>query len=146
MKLAKALKVKNKLAGEISQAQKLIEAANVVEGSNARPHDVRKIYSDMVFNQEMLAELKGRISAANVPIARRIFMMSELKGRIAFLRGMSTKDGEFMVEGRYGTDTKFREYRAELTAAWVEEQVRAMSAEIERLQDEIEEHNALTEV
>lgn len=47
MKLAKALKVKNRLAGEIALAVRLIGEANVVEGDNPPPHNVGELYEKM---------------------------------------------------------------------------------------------------
>jgi hypothetical protein len=146
MKLAKALKLKNKLAGEIALAQRLINESNVTENDNSPPHDVKYLYDQMVENQEELAELKGKIAVANGPISAMIFEMSELKARIAFLRAMPTKHGSFVTEGRYGTESITRIHRATFKAAWVEEEAQTLSERIEELQDSIDEFNAKTSI
>lgn len=146
MKLSKALKLKNKLAGDVAQGQKLITEANVAEGGNARPHDVRQLYKELEENQRRLVHVKAAIASANEGIWARIFEMAELKARIAFLRALPTKHGKHLVEGRYGSESVEREYHSELSAAWVEAEVKGLQARIERMQDEVDEHNAVKEV
>lgn len=147
MKLAKALKLKNKLAGEVANVQRMIVAANVVEGQNQPPHDVEKLMKDLEANQKALADLKGRISAANAPIFGKIYLMAEMKSRISFLRTIPTQDGTFQQAGRiYGSEAKTVLYRATVKAADVERDVKFLSDEIERLQDELDEFNAKTEI
>ena len=146
MKLAKALKVKNKLAGEIANAQRLIEASNVVENENKSPHDVVALLKELEEKQLELADLKAKISIANGPIAGKIFGMAELKARIVFLRSLSTKDGTFNVTTRYGAESTKVTYTAQIKAADVESEVKKLSSAIEQLQDEIDEHNAATSI
>jgi hypothetical protein len=146
VKLSKALKLKNKLAGEIAQAQRLIAEANVVEGSNLPPHDVTKLYADLILRQTSLAALKGKIAVANGPISGKIFELAELKARIAFLRGLPTKDGAFFAEGSYRAEPKLVEYRATIKAAQVELDVKEISDKIEEIQDALDEFNATTEI
>lgn len=146
MKLAKALKLKNKLAGEVANVQRMIVAANVVEGQNQPPHDVEKLMKDLEANQKALADLKGRISAANAPIFGKIYLMAEMKSRISFLRTIPTQDGTFRQPGRYGVEEKTVLYRATVKASDVERDVKFLSDEIERLQDELDEFNAKTEI
>lgn len=146
MKLAKALKTKNRIAGQIALTQRLIEENNVTEGENKPAHDVRALYSELRLRQVELAELKGKISNANSPISERIFKMAEMKAAIAFLRTLSTKDGKFLVEGRYGHESTERTYSATLKSTWVEEEVKKLSEMIDKLQDEIDEFNATTEI
>lgn len=146
MKLAKALKLKNRLAGEVANAQRLIVAANVVEGQNQPPHDVEKLMKGLETSQKALAALKGKISAANAPIFEKIYLMAEMKSRISFLRTIPTQDGTFQQPGRYGVETKTVLYRATVKASDVERDVKFLSDEIERMQDELDEFNAKTEI
>ena len=146
MKLSKALKLKNRLAGEVALAQRLLAETNVGEGENKPAHNVALLYSRMAQQQEELADLKTRIARANMPIWNRITLMAELKARIVWLRTLNTKDGSFYLEGRYGTEPKKVDYHATLTAERVESDVKALSAEIERMQDEVDEFNATTEL
>lgn len=146
MKLAKALKTKNRLAGAIAQAVKLIQESNVVEGENKAPHDVNGLVQQMVKDQEALAKLKAQISIANGPISEKIFLMAELKARIAFWRTLPTKDGTFKSEGRYMTASVDQTFHATIKANQVEDLVKDLQARIEKLQDEIDEFNAVTEV
>lgn len=146
MKLAKALKLKNKIAGEIGRAQQLALSSNVTEGSNAPQHDVTALYTTLCSAQERLAELKGKITVANGPIAQRLFMLAELKGRIAFLRELPTKDGEFPIAGGYGREAASRQFHAVFKAGWVETETAMLSERIEQLQDEIDEFNASTSI
>lgn len=146
MKLSKALKTKNKLAGEVAQAQRLITENNVIEGANKPQHDVIKLYAGLTDTQDKLAALKAKISVANAPISGKIFAMSEAKARIAFLRGLSTKNGSFMSDGSYRRDAVTIDYKATITSEAVESNVAALHAQIEKLQDEIDEFNAKTDI
>jgi len=146
MKLAKALKLKNRLAGEIAQIQRLINESNVTEAGNAPAHDVNALLATLLGKQANLAELKGSIAAGNVPIAQDIAMMAELKSRIAFLRALPTKNGSFITEGRYGTTPVERVYRATIQAKAVEDMIEKYTTEIDAIQDRVDQFNAVTNI
>lgn len=146
MKLAKALKLKNKLAGEVARLTELIRDANVTEGNNAPKYDVLAMYEKMIDVQEQLARLKSKIAVANAPIWDKIFRMAELKSRIAVLKTLPTKDGEF-AERTYGTQTATpRMYRSAIKASTVEQYLATMTESLDLLQDDVDAHNATTSI
>lgn len=147
MKLAKALKVKNRLAGEIANAQRLIVESNVVEGANQPAHDVEELHMTLIAKQGQLAELKAKINRANGPIWESIVTLAELKGRAAWYRSIPTKSGTF-VEGasRFSGPGITVNYRAQMSASDVEDNIAYLNEKIEKLQDEIDTFNATTEI
>lgn len=146
MKLAKALKTKNRIAGEIAQIQKLIIASNVTESDNKPDHDVTALMNQLTLKMDELATIKSKIAAANVPIAILIARLAESKSHAAFLRTIPTKHGSFLTEGRYGTAQTVRDYTASLKGSDVETLIAAINTNIEKLQDAVDEFNATTEI
>jgi hypothetical protein len=146
MKLSKALKVKNKLAGEIALAQRLINESNVTEGDNKSPHNVVELYGTLIEKQAALARLKGQIAVANGPIAYDIALMAELKARIAFLRSVPVKDGRFFSGGGYRQEPTPIDYHSALKADEIERNIASLSQQIEALQDKVDEFNATTSI
>ncbi len=76
MKLAKALKVKNKLAGEVTQLKELLAKQN--SRSIKRPFDYNntEVLANLRGKLDELVKVKASIAAANVEIYDNIFRMA----------------------------------------------------------------------
>ena len=145
MKLTKALKLKNKFAGEINKLQRLIQDENVQMDDNKSSFQVKNLFEKLNTKQHALATLKGKIAVANGPIFEKIFLMAELKNQISFLEGLNTKEGSFMESRFLSADSvKATIYKAEITKHFVENQIEVLKNKIEELQDEIDEFNTIT--
>ncbi|HEY0866656.1 MAG TPA: hypothetical protein VGE01_04735 [Fimbriimonas sp.] len=137
--LAKALKIKNR------QVQTISNLRTIVTGGNSRlvgaevEFDVRETYDRLKVETDRLVAIKSAITAANVPIQPAIYRIAELKGMIAFLRGVPTKRGR-QIEPYMMEDPQ--EFEADITAAEIEAEVSRFEREIDDLQDEIDRHNA----
>jgi len=134
--LAKALSIKNRLAGRLAQARSNVEAYNsVLAGQESVV--VRLEFDRFLAFQEGIVAVKAAIQRANAPIYDDVLRVAEKKALLQMLNGLSTKSG---AEPGYG-GVEFR-YTAAIPKPEVLEMVRRIEAEIDRLQDRLNQFNA----
>ena len=141
MTLAKALKNKNRLAQKISRLQQEIQQENSVQKDDPRKIKVEDLMVEITEKVERLIKLKIAIFIASTPMRENILRLSELKSRIVFLQGISTKEGKV---SEYG-DTPI-EYTAVYDKVFVKEQVESCEEKIDAIQDELDKFNHATEI
>jgi hypothetical protein len=139
--LAKALSVKNRLAGRLSQARSNIETYNSVpvgqrDGESRESVDVRAEYERLLMLQEGLVAVKAAVHRANTPVYEDVLRLAEKKALVKMLGGLNTKHG---TEPGYGMEFL---YAATLRKPEVLEMVRRLEAEIDKLQDKLNHFNA----
>lgn len=147
MKLQKALKLKNTLAGEISSLQQLIRQKNqYVEGSgiDLTAFDTRKLYDDLMSKIEKLVNLKLLITEANLEIQDKIFRISEYKSLIQFWQGVPVVSGMISSTSYAGTSTVT--YVAQYSEVEKMEMIKKYQYLIDVLQEELDTHNYTTEI
>jgi len=153
--LAQALKQKNRLAGEVARLRQIVERENSRKESKPARADVRQVFDESVARSRELAALKGAIAAANAGVVvggqgiyGKLNLQAELRGLISFLKELSTKEGEEVERvGFLSRDEASRAvYVATIKRDEVDRSVGTYQAEIERLQDEIDEFNAATRI
>jgi hypothetical protein len=143
VKLRKALQVKNRLAGEVANLTKLIQANNsTVEGTSK--FNIAALFDERAATVEKLTKVKTAIAVANVPIYEKIDTLAEIKSHIAMLRSLNTAEG--VQSHGYGENTKTYTIVAFVNAAEVEVMVKRLNLDIEKLQDEIDYFNTVTEI
>ena len=143
VRIRKALQIKNRLAGEIANLNKLIQSNNSHrEGTSS--FDVTKLLNDRNAAVEKIIAVKTALAVANVPIYGKIARMAELKDEIKFLRSLNTTEGE--DEMGYGERAKTFKIVAVVKAQDVENNVSRLTLEIEKLQDEVDYFNSTTEI
>lgn len=161
MRIAKALKLKNRLAGEISRLKGIFQANNSYVEENTPDYDVKNILEEKLLKRVMeLVLVKTVIACSNgaiiKPIVIRtcsdsinelsttaywdIFMIAELKGLIQMLQCTSTKHGTFS-EG-YESNTKPVCYISVYGPTDTEALVSEYQSEIDKLQEHLDSHNA----
>jgi hypothetical protein len=163
MKIAKALKLKNRLAGEIARLKSIAQSKNVTEVTQQPVYDVKKIIKvDLPACIASLISVKTVIAISNAGVRpnsatwsedsdvnfRSIFSMAEMKGMIETLRAMDTKDGTYNeAKGRFGelATANAVTYVAALKQTEVDELVAFYERSIDALQDTIDAHNATSE-
>jgi hypothetical protein len=137
--LAKALSVKNRLAGRLAQARSNIEMYNsVLVGQREEATvDVRAEYERLLRLQESLVAVKAAIQRANAAVYEDVLRLSEKKALIQMLSSLNT---------RHGTEPGFNgvEYRYSATILKPEvlDRVRRIEVEIDELQDKLNQCNA----
>ena len=148
--LHKALKIKNRLAGELAKLQIIANQNNSVreDQKEGKSIDLRKTWEEMAKTRKALIDLEGRIATATAPIAAKLVELAELKAEIAFLESLAIQEGSTDVVTGYGANSSAK------TVKWhtyiSQEQRNSLAREfkdkIELLQDEVDEFNAKTKI
>ena len=143
MKVKQALKHKKKLATKMNQEFVRVNMYNSVEEGATRVYDVKEAMQNWLKMIDELVELKTKIHLANVPVYGKIFRMSELKSQLSNLRQLDCVDGKHF--DRYGRGEAVIK-TAEISVLERDQMVLKIEEEIERLQEELDEHNATTSI
>ena len=144
MKLAKALKLKNKLAGDITWLRQLLGSQNCRPTKWPFDYDNHQVLADLHRKIDELVKIKSAIGTANATVYSKVFRLAELKGLIVTLKGLDTREGRF-TEINYNTPVEV-EYRSQLKKAEADKIVAEIEAEIVALQDALDEFNNSTSI
>ncbi len=141
MKLSKALKDKNRVAGELAELKALLQKQNVRASTQAFDYDAQDLLARLRVKLDELVKVKTAIAQANVTVYDKIFRLAELKGLSALLKTLDTKNGVFKENsGVYGSAYDI-EYIAQLKKTEVDRLSAETDAEIQALQDALDEFN-----
>jgi len=143
MKVKQALKYKKKLAAKMNQEFVKVNMYNSVEEGTTRVYDVKEAMENWIKMGQELVELKTKIHLANAPVYGKIFRMSELKSQLSNLKQLDCVDGKHF--DRYGRGEAIVK-TAEINILGRDQIVSAIEEEIEKLQEELDEHNATTSI
>lgn len=143
VRIRKALQVKNRLAGEVAQLGKLIQANNSHREGQDK-FDVGVLLVKRRDTVQKLIAVKTALALANVSIYEKLARMAELKNEVALYRNLNTTEGE--EDLGYGERAKTVKVVATVSAANVETVVNALNLEIEKIQDEVDYFNSTTEI
>lgn len=142
--VARALKEKNRVAGRLAKALNLVSRENSQDSNVPRGVDVGATYAQAKELRKRLVETKTAIALANQPIVGKIIELEEIKSEISYLNGLDVKEGVFVSNSYNSTVTN--EYSAVIKKQQVLEEVERLQSRADRLQDELDEFNALTKV
>lgn len=142
MNVKQALKLKGKILTEISELNGIAKTHNSIQAGNIRRFSVVESLSIAGELTNTLVDLKTKIHLANGLVYSKIFLMAELKGRVKVLKSISTEEGT--QSARYSSLPELKE--VELTAVDVRNMVKDLETQIEQLQDELDVHNATTQI
>lgn len=135
--VAKALKLKNRLAGRLTKVQTDIQLYNSVLEEQQGKVDVPALYKLRAEIIEALISLKTRISLANVKIQEKIIRLGELKSQMAWLQTVNTRDGK----ERHGYQNTEVVWVATLKKQDVDKETKALESEIDAIQDALDNFN-----
>jgi len=141
MKIAKALKMKNQLAGEVAQLKELLAKQNSRSTKQKFDYDNREVLTRLRAKLAELVKVKAAIAAANAEVYDKIFRLAELKGLVVTLTALDTKAGVFHEGRGFGEAAYETEYVAQLSKVDVDNLVAESNAEIQGLQDTLDEFN-----
>lgn len=145
MNIKNALKQKNKLVQELNQLiQRMVINNTVIEG-NQRPYSAKETLAQVYKKVEEINVLKTQIHRANTPVYDKIFLMAELKSLVKHLK---------MMDCAEGVDTDYYSRRSEsavikhseISVVERDNEIKFLESRIEQLQDELDEHNIITQV
>ncbi len=135
--LAKALKLKNRLAGRLNKVQTDIALYNSTLKDNEKTVDVPELLKLRTQIVESMIELKVKLFQANNEIQRDLIQLGELKSELTWLGGLNTRSG---VE-RHDYQNTNVEYVAILKKVDVDQRSKAIEKEIDTLQDKVDNYN-----
>ena len=141
MTIKQALKLKNKLVKEINEETQKMFQYNSVEETSTRPYSSKDSLENVVKLTNNLVSLKNAIHKANGPVYEKIFRLSELKSLVSKVKQMDCSEGK--VETYRRSDTLVVR-NSEISVVERDNIVKKFEEEIERLQDELDTHNAIT--
>lgn len=144
--LAKALKLKNRLVSKLEQVSSVVSSHNSVLVGQERPIDIAQGMERREKLVDAIINLKTAINLANIPIQSTIYLLSELKGEVSFLRGMDTTSGTQPNHGFYREGSGTLEKTAILGYAEVQKRIEECEANIDANQDIIDKHNYSVEI
>jgi hypothetical protein len=141
--LAKALAIKNRLAGRLTQARSNVEKYNCVQTGqrDAQTVDVRAELDRHARLQQALVTVKAAIQRANQPVLEAILRLGEIKATIQMLDQLETKQGR---EAMYGGVEMT--YDSVIRKPEVLDRIRQLEGEVDTLQDALTQHNAATRI
>lgn len=142
--IARALKEKNRIAGRLAKAREQVGKENSCDKKVPRGIDVAETFAQSKVLRDRLIAVKSAIAIANQPIVAKIIELDEVKSEIAYLNGLNVKEGVF-VESNYGSRVE-SEIDAVIRKPQVLEEIAVLQARADRLQDELDEFNAMTKV
>lgn len=148
--LNKALKIKNRLAGELAKLQVLAQQNNSIreDQKEGKTVIIENVWSEMASLRASLIDIKGKIAIASANVAAKLVKMAELKAEIAFLNSLIVKEGNEDFVNGYGANASIKTVKwiSHISAAEKNQLIRDFQNTVESLQDEIDEYNAVTKI
>jgi hypothetical protein len=145
MTIKQALKLKNKLVKEITEAMGKVQTYNSAEVGNTKPYSSKESLDEVTNLTNRLVELKTKIHQANLPVYGKIFRMSELKSLASKIKSVDCTEGTANDYYSRRSDVVIVK-SAEISILDRDAMVKNMELEIEKIQDELDTHNALTQI
>ena len=142
MNVKQALKVKNKLVTDLKSQFEILKKYNSIEEGNPRRYSMVDTLDKITNLSNQLVELKAQIHKANQPVYDKIFALAELKGLVKELKKVPTEEGK--INERYGSVVSVKE--VELNVVDIQNKVDILTAKIEEIQNELDIHNANTQI
>ena len=144
MTIKQALKEKNRLIKAIDDEFKKVYSYNSIDEGNVRPYSTVDALSNIMTLEEGLIDLKTKIHRANIGVYDKIFRLSELKSLAKKLSQINCDEGK--VTDRYLRGAEPTIKTAEISIVERDVRVKSIEEEIERLQEELDNHNATTSI
>lgn len=146
MKLSQALKLKNRLAGELVRQQQILQRENARRSDSKSNVDREAIWKEVLRLSDELGALKGRITQANIGVYPMLERMAELKSRIAYVQSLPKReDEEVQFIGRNQEKLTYQ-WNSFITQEKSDAMVQEIQEQINNLQDKVDAYNATTEV
>ncbi len=146
MKIAKALKKKNKIVRELGKLLTKVQQNNSLLEGKTRSYDPEEMLNESHKKLNELVELKTKISKANEPVQDKIYRLSELKSFIENIKNISTIEGPSESTSWGRDENKVVNYTVKITTVKKDELVQNLEDEIEKIQEELDIHNYTTEI
>ena len=143
MKLSKALKLKKRLASDLTRLQSKVQSNNSVLKGNTLKYDINELMKEISDKRKDLINLKISINNANVTIQGKIYELAETKSYIQFLKAINTEEG--IVTSRYG-DGPSQNYTVIIDEIQKDSLITKAQDKLDSIQEEIDTFNYTTTV
>ena len=145
MKIAKALKKKNKLVRELGVFLTKAQQNNSIIEGKERSYDPQLMNNRANDKLNELVELKTEISLANQSVQNKIYKLSELKSFVGAIKGISTDEGP--IESSWvRRDDKVVNYTVKINTLKKDQMIQDIENEIEQIQEELDIHNHTVDI
>jgi hypothetical protein len=146
MTIKQALKYKKKLASKMNEEFSKLSKYNSVEVGTNRVYNPKESMRKWFEMTNELIELKTKIHLANSVVYGKIFRMSELKSQLSSLKQLDCTEGKYSDRyGRMSGDTPIIK-EAAIGLLERDTMIASMEEEIEKIQEELDIHNANTSI
>ena len=145
MKIAKALKQKNVLVGELSKLKTRLSENNVRTDKNKFQYKNEKVLKDTVAKMEELIGVKTAIAVANGSVYEDIFRMAELKSLVQHLKSVPVQEGE-VKQPSYNSTPIVTKYVSALGRVKLDALIAGYEEEIQDIQERLDAFNFTTEI
>lgn len=153
MSLARALQVKNRIAGEIKAVQGRVQANNSYRVDRPPEYDALDDFKAWQGLVDDLIRIKTAIAKANIEagLYEKIVRRDELKGMLTFARNIPTLKGKHDASGGYygrNDEEKVREleYACKMDRKQVDALIETFERELDLLQQELARLNHETKI
>lgn len=144
--IAKALNYKNRMAAKLRDVSNSIHRNNsVIEGAT-RQINVAEAITLRADIQNALIQLKMGIYESNMAVQEKIFTAAELRGEIGVWAGMDTTEGKHQHSPRFGGEMITEVKTVIVNYEQVEIRKKTIQADLDRIQDALDEHNHKTKI
>jgi hypothetical protein len=141
MHLAKALKQKNRIAGDIARLKQVLATQNSRASTQKFDYDNKQVLAELRARIDELVSVKAGIATANVAIYGKIFRLAEVKGLIEALQRLDTRSGVFKEAAMFGHAPIETEFIVQISKTEADKLVTDLQSEAQQLQDELDEFN-----
>lgn len=147
--LNKALKIKNRLIGEMTRLQILVRNRNCVRLDQKDDSiNIADIWEQLQNVTNRLVELKSKIAVATSQIAPYLIDLAETKSYITFITSLPIKNGNEETVIGYGVNSSVKnvEWESFINEYQRQDIIKKNQEHIDNLQDKIDEFNAVTKI
>jgi hypothetical protein len=148
--LAKALKVKNRLVGELSSLQGVARQHNCLPNESREEKSVQlsKVWEDIQTTSNRIVELKSKLAIATSPITPYLVDLAETKSTISFLESLPIKEGKEDTQIGYGVNSSLKTvvWNSFINESSKNNLIKENKKRLDFLQDKIDEFNAITKI
>jgi hypothetical protein len=146
MNISKALKVKNRLVGEVARLKLILQRENSRRDDNVSTVDRDKVHDELLQTVDKLINLKAAIGAATAPISVELATLAENKAMTSFYSSLPCREGEEKTLIGSNREVLTYQWDAFINREKIDAIVVALQKSINDTQDKIDDFNARTKV
>lgn len=144
MKLAKALKLKNKKVSEYKSTLENMANSNTIEKDSKKHYNSKELAELAEAQMEDLIALKTAIHNTSAPIREKIFRIGELKSYLTYINRLNTTEGIVKQGGYRSAEAPPLVYIVDFNESEKVAKTKIIQDQIDLLQEEMDAFNATT--